>query len=63
MDAPQPGNAAELRGLLESLSPVERAVFLLREVFDGIVNPDKLQHLGAVSSILRLRPDGRDHKP
>jgi RNA polymerase sigma-70 factor (ECF subfamily) len=29
----------------------------------GIVNPDKLQHLGAVSDILRLRPDGQDQKP
>jgi hypothetical protein len=23
----------------------------------GIVNPDKLQHLGAVSDLLRIRPD------
>ncbi len=29
----------------------------------GIVNPDKLQHLGAVSDLLRLRPDGQDQKP
>lgn len=29
----------------------------------GIVNPDKLQHLGAVSDILRLRPDDQDHSP
>jgi RNA polymerase sigma-70 factor (ECF subfamily) len=29
----------------------------------GIVNPDKLQHLGAVSDILRLRPDSPDQKP
>jgi RNA polymerase sigma-70 factor (TIGR02957 family) len=29
----------------------------------GIVNPDKLQHLGAVSDILRIRPDDHDHRP
>ena len=29
----------------------------------GIVNPDKLQHLGAVSDILRLRPHDEDHQP
>ncbi len=29
----------------------------------GIVNPDKLQHLGAVSDILRLRPRDQDQQP
>jgi RNA polymerase sigma-70 factor (ECF subfamily) len=29
----------------------------------GIVNPDKLHHLGPVSDILRLRPHDHDHQP
>jgi RNA polymerase sigma-70 factor, ECF subfamily len=29
----------------------------------GIVNPDKLQHLGAVSDLLRLRSSGPDREP
>jgi hypothetical protein len=38
--------------LLERLTPVERAVFLLHDVFDrSVINPDKLGHLGPLADV------------
>jgi RNA polymerase sigma factor (sigma-70 family) len=75
-DTPGPAELAETSDslsmaflvLLESLSPPERAVFLLREVFGygypeiaqitgktEVANPDKLRHLGPVSDTWHLR--------